>query len=156
MGAALAVLAAASAPERVEALILIGPAGLPLVKPVRRSAHDLVQQTVRGRHQIRDVALSAFDLASAPRASIRLARRLRRLDLSTEMRSVGRSGTPVTVIGCDTDTLVTTEQCRKAARLLGAEYREVRLDGGHVWMFGRWPALTRELVRYEANMAQSG
>ena len=75
MGAALAVLAAASAPERVEALILIGPAGLPLVKPVRRSAHDLVQQTVRGKHQIRDVAWSALDLASAPRASIRLASR---------------------------------------------------------------------------------
>ena len=32
------------------------------------------------------------------------------------------------------------------ARLLGGCYREVRLDGGHVWMFGRWPDLVTVLA----------
>jgi pimeloyl-ACP methyl ester carboxylesterase len=147
MGAALAVLAAASAPEHVEALILFGPAGLPLVKPVHRSALDFARQALQGRHRPRDLAKSALELLSAPRASIRLARTLRRLDLSDEMKSVRGFGIPVTVIGCDTDTLVTPDHCRKAAALLGAGYSELRLDGGHVWMFGRWQRFARELGR---------
>jgi pimeloyl-ACP methyl ester carboxylesterase len=147
MGAALAVLAAASAPEHVEALILIGPAGLPLGKPVHRCALDFVRQAVQGRHRLRDLSRSALELVSAPRASIRLARSLRRLDLTDEMKAVRSLGIPVTVIGCDTDTLVTPDHCRKAAALLGAGYSELRLDGGHVWMFGRWQRLAREMGR---------
>src|SRR5262245_46474868 len=44
MGAALAVLAAVTAPEHVEGLLLIAPAGLPLSKPLRRSAAECVRQ----------------------------------------------------------------------------------------------------------------
>jgi hypothetical protein len=30
--------------------------------------------------------------------------------------------------------------CRAAAHLLGAEYREFDLDGGHMWMLTSWPS----------------
>jgi len=41
---------------------------------------------------------------------------------------------------CATDTLVTPAQCRVAADLLGAEYRELELRGGHMWMLTSWPS----------------
>jgi hypothetical protein len=44
----------------------------------------------------------------------------------------------VTVVGCSTDTLVTSDSCRRAADLLGARYDELEVEGGHMWMFGRW------------------
>jgi pimeloyl-ACP methyl ester carboxylesterase len=146
MGAALAMLAAASTPERVSALVLIAPAGLPLAKPIRESVSDFVRQLGAGTHRLRDVVESATELAHAPRAGIRLARALRRLDLSPEMDTIRAAGVPTTVIGCTTDTLVTPEQCRRVARRLSGRYRELALGGGHVWMFGRWPLLARELA----------
>ena len=52
----------------------------------------------------------------------------------------------VTVIGCSTDTLVTVASCRRAASVIHARYRELPLDGGHMWMFGRWERFRRELL----------
>jgi len=146
MGAALAILAAASAPERVEELVLIAPAGLPLGKPVRACAADFLRHAAAGRHDLRDVAESAAELAAAPRAAIRLARTLRRLDLSAEMTRIHAARIPTTVIACSTDTLVTKEHCLATAGLTGGRYRELDHDGGHVWMFGRWSLLRHELT----------
>jgi pimeloyl-ACP methyl ester carboxylesterase len=146
MGAALAIMTAAAAPYRVGALVLIAPAGLPLVKPVQGSIRDFLAQVRARRHRAQDVAESAFDLGCSPRAALRLARTLRALDLSREMVAIRRAGVPATVVGCTTDTLVTPAHCRRTARDLAAEYRELELDGGHVWMFGRWPLLARELA----------
>jgi pimeloyl-ACP methyl ester carboxylesterase len=146
MGAALAILAAADAPKRVGALVLIAPAGLPLVKPVHACVAEFFRQLAAGRHDLHDVGQSAAELAAAPRATIRLARTLRRLDLSGEMSRIRAARIPTTVIACTTDTLVTSDHCRRTARLTGARYRELSLDGGHVWMFGRWPLLRRELT----------
>jgi hypothetical protein len=67
------------------------------------------------------------------------------LDLREEMTRVRRQGIPVTVIGCDTDMLTPPQHCRRPAELVGGRYRELRLDGGHVWMFGGWPSLVRAL-----------
>src|SRR5579885_2556467 len=44
MGAALAILAAAEAPDLVERLVLLAPAGLPLQKPISASVVDFVRQ----------------------------------------------------------------------------------------------------------------
>jgi pimeloyl-ACP methyl ester carboxylesterase len=145
MGAALAILVAARDPASTSGLILIAPAGLPLTKPVRASAADLVRQLGTGTHRIRDVTNSAAELAAAPRSTVRLIRALRHLDLHDEMTRIRRQGTPVTVIGCDSDTLTPPHHCRKTAELLGGSYKELRLDGGHVWMFGRWPCLADAL-----------
>jgi surfactin synthase thioesterase subunit len=41
---------------------------------------------------------------------------------------------PTTVIGCVSDTLVTTDRTRTLAEALGARYDELDLDGGHMWM----------------------
>ena len=150
MGGALAILAAATVPKRISALVLLAPAGLPLEKPVTNSLRNFVAQAAAGRYRLRDVVSSATELAASPRASVRLVRELRQLDLSAEMIRVREAGVRTTVIGCATDTLVTPDQCRRTARLLAASYRELSFDGGHVWMFGRWHRLARELARPEA------
>jgi pimeloyl-ACP methyl ester carboxylesterase len=145
MGAALAILAAARYPHSVSRLVLVAPAGLPLTKPVRQSAADFVRQLCTGTHMLRDAASSTAELAAAPRSTFRLIRAFRRLDLREEMALIRRQRTPVTVIGCDSDTLTPPRHCRDVADLLGGSYRELRLDGGHVWMFGRWPVLANAL-----------
>jgi len=146
MGGALAMLAAAAVPERIAGLVLIAPAGLPLTKPVRQSLRDAARQIGEGRHQAADVVASLSDLIRAPRASVRLARALRRLDLSRTMRTIQESELPALVIGCASDTLVPPQHTRTISRLLGARYRELDSDGGHVWMFGDWSRLRNELV----------
>lgn len=146
MGAALAMIAAARTPERIARLAVIAPAGLPLAKPVAASVAELVRQVAAGRHEPRDLVESAAELVAAPRAALRLGRALRRLDLSREMAEIRAAGIPTTVVGCSTDTLVTIDHCRQTARLTGATCRELDYDGGHVWMFGAWPLLRRELA----------
>lgn len=146
MGAALAVLAATAVPDQVAGLLLVAPAGLPLRKPIRRSAADLARQLADGIHPRRDALAVLGELACSPRGTMRLVRALRRLDLSAQMRHVRRIGIPTVVIGCASDTLVTPAHCRAAAGLLGADYRELESPGGHVWMLYRPSALT-ELLR---------
>ena len=145
MGAALAILAAATAPEHVQGLLLLAPAGLPLSKPVRTSAGDFVGQLARRTYPLADVVAGARDLAASPRGFVRLARTLRRLDLSVEMGRVRRAGIPTRVVACSSDTLVTPGHCRVAAEMLGAAYDEVDHPGGHVWVL-RQPTLLDELV----------
>jgi pimeloyl-ACP methyl ester carboxylesterase len=146
MGAALAVLAAVTVPEHVEGLFLIAPAGLPLRKPIRRSAVDFARQFGARTYPLTDVLAGTRELAVAPRGATRLVRALRRLDLSAQMQRVRALGIPTVVVGCTTDTLVTPDHCRSAAHLLGAEYRELSAAGGHVWML-RQPPLLAQLLR---------
>lgn len=141
MGAALAVLVAVTVPERIEGLLLIAPAGLPLHKPVRGSVRDLAKQVAAGTYPLTDVLSVAGELVTAPRGALRLIRTLRRLDLSAQMERVREAGIPTTVVACSTDTLVTPRHCRRAAGLLGADYRELRMSGGHIWMLSRPPVL---------------
>jgi len=150
MGGALAVLVTAAEPSLVERLVLVSPAGFPLSKSTAACVRDLGGQILRGRFRIEDLAGSAARLAAAPRTASRLAHELRTLDLSAQMRAVRAAGVPATVIGCSSDTLVTCDHCRRAARLLGAGYREVEHTGGHLWMIGDPPALAFEL---EATLA---
>ena len=145
MGAALAVRAAVRAPGSVERLVLVGPAGLRLTKPIAISAAQFVMQVMDGRLPRADAFLSVRDVVLAPVSALRLALEVRSLDLTHEMTTIRQRGMPVTVIGCTTDTLVTPRHCRSVARLLGARYREVRLDGGHMWMLGRGDRLGLEL-----------
>jgi len=146
MGAALALLAAATVPERVRGLLLIAPAGLPLRKPVRESASDLVQQLARRRYPTCDALTAAGELVAAPRAAVRLVRSLRRLDLTVQMGRIREAAIPTLIVGCTTDTLVTPQHCRATARLVGGDYHELAMPGGHVWMFEH-PAVLNELLR---------
>jgi pimeloyl-ACP methyl ester carboxylesterase len=145
MGGALAVLAAAERPELVEHLILISPAGVPLTKPMRRSAAQFVARTAGRRFSTRLTAQAVAGVASAPSSALAVARAVRRLDLGAELARVRAAGVPATVVGCTSDTLVTTTHCRQIAAQLDATYREHVADGGHMWMFGRWSAFAAEL-----------
>ena len=150
MGAALAVLAAVTVPERVAGLVLIGPACLPLTKPVRSSAVDFARQLAARTYAVADVVAGVRELARAPRSALRLVRALRRLDLSVHLQRVRAAGIPCVVVGCSTDTLVTPEHCRDVALLLDAEYLELTVPGGHVWMLERPLLLSTLLDEYSA------
>jgi pimeloyl-ACP methyl ester carboxylesterase len=134
MGGALAILAAAETPELVERLFLIAPAGLPLEKPIRQSLRDFLCQLARGDYPHRIALAALLALARAPRSALALAQHVRTLDLSRECARVRAAGIPTTVIGCATDTLVTTDTTRALAAALGARYEELELKGGHMWM----------------------
>lgn len=134
LGGALAILAAADAPELVEQLVLIQPAGLPLDKPIRESVRDFVRQVWRGEYPSRLAATALLAAARAPRSAYALAQHVRRLDLRRECARVRAAGVPARVIGCVTDTLVTSDRARALADALGAEYEELDLRGGHMWM----------------------
>ncbi len=136
---------AADLPGRVDGLLLIAPAGLPLSKPMRRSLAGFTSQIASRRYPLAAAARSVAGVAAAPRSALRLARRVRRLDLSAEMLRVRAQRIPAIVVGCVTDTLVTVRHCRETARLLGAGYRELDLPGGHMWMLDSWRSLHGEL-----------
>ena len=148
MGGALSMLAALDEPERVRGVVLFSPAGLPLTKPMRVSAAQFAGQVATRRFPARHSGTALAAVARAPRSALRVARAVRRLDLQREMRRFAVSGVPADVVGCTTDTLVTAGHCRQAAALLGARYRELPLEGGHMWMFRRPWRLNRELAAF--------
>ena len=134
MGAALAILAAAEWPELVERLVLVAPAGLPLQKPIVASLVDFLRQVARGVYPKDTAARALAAIARAPRAALALAEEVRALDLRRECARIRDAGIPVVVVGCSTDTLVTRGHSRMLADALGADYRELSLAGGHMWM----------------------
>jgi pimeloyl-ACP methyl ester carboxylesterase len=134
MGAALAVAVALEQPERVERLLLVAPAGLPLTKPVRASARDFFGQAGDRLYTPREIVRVLASALAAPRSAVNLARAVRALDLREQLEAVRRRGIRCEVIGCAGDTLTPVEHCRRIARLAGASYREVDARGGHMWM----------------------
>jgi len=140
MGGALAVLAAAKDPDRITRLTLVSPAGLPLRKPISASLARFAVQVASRRYDLPEIAREVGHGLLAPRAALRLAQAVRRLDLTGEMRGLRAAGFPIEVVGCASDSLVTPAHCRSVAELLGADYRELALDGGHMWMLTAWPA----------------
>jgi pimeloyl-ACP methyl ester carboxylesterase len=146
MGAALAILAAADTPSAVRSLVLFGPAGLPMTKPMTRSVTMFATQIARRRFPVRNALAGAAGVFRSPLQAFRLGDEVRLLDLSAEMRAVRTGGVPTTVVSCDTDTLVTPADARQAAALTGGRLRELALPGGHLWMFSQWAPFAAELA----------
>jgi pimeloyl-ACP methyl ester carboxylesterase len=134
MGAAVAVLAAVERPELVDRLVLVSPAGLPLSKPMRGSAAEFVGQLRRGVYPVRIAAVAVADMLRAPRAALRLARAVHGLDITQQLVELRTLGVRCQVIGCASDTLTPVGHCRRLSALVGGSYRELNLDGGHMWM----------------------
>ena len=134
MGAAVALLAAVRHPAQVRRLVLVAPAGLPLVKPMRASLADFVRQALDGTYGLRELARSLAAAGRTPRAAWSLAQDVRALDLRVELRVVQERGIACDVVGCIGDTLTPAVHCRRIAELAGARYRELRAAGGHMWM----------------------
>jgi len=145
MGGALAILAAAESPELIERLVLVAPAGLPLQKPLSASLVDFVRQAARGIYPREAAARGLAAVARAPRAAFALAQEVRALDLRRECARVRAAGIPVLVVGCSSDTLVTRGHAQTLADALGADYRELTLGGGHMWMLQAQELLARVL-----------
>jgi pimeloyl-ACP methyl ester carboxylesterase len=134
MGGALAVLAALEQPEHVGRLILFSPAGLPLRRPIAAIALTGLRQVLRGSYPLGSVARMFASKVAAPRATLRLARRVHRLDLTPALEQLGAQGIPCTVVSCTSDRLVTCSHCRRYAELLAAEYVELEAPDGHIWL----------------------
>jgi len=64
---------------------------------------------------------------------------VRDLDLLRECARVRAAGILTAVIGCVSDTLVTTDRTRTLADALGAHYEELDLHGGYMWMLADGP-----------------
>lgn len=146
MGAALALLAAAARPDRVEELVLLAPAGLPLDKSLAASAATFIAQIVRRAYPAGEISRCVVATARAPRAALRLARTIHRLDLSAELEPIRAHRIRCTVVGCSSDTLTTTSHSRRLATLLGARYRELDARQGHIWMIADPRRLAAELA----------
>jgi pimeloyl-ACP methyl ester carboxylesterase len=146
MGAALAILAAADAPSAVRSLVLFGPAGLPMTKPITRSLATFATQIARRRFPVRNALAGAAGVLRSPLQALHLGHEVRLLDLSPEMRAVREGGVPTTVVSCDTDTLVTPADARQVATLTGGRLSEIALPGGHLWMFSQWAPFAAELA----------
>ena len=126
-------------------IVFLAPAGLPLQKPITASIVDFLRQVARGIYP-RDAAARALAaVARAPRAAFALAEEVRALDLRRECDRVRAAGIPVLVIGCSSDTLVTRGHSQALADALGADYRELTLGGGHMWMLHAHELLARVL-----------
>jgi pimeloyl-ACP methyl ester carboxylesterase len=133
MGAALAVLAAHPDPGSIDRLLLVAPAGLPLTKPISASLRDFAHQLL-GRDYPREIGRSFAEVAVAPRAALRLARSIRALNLRRELDALRAGCVRCHVVACVSDTLTPAAHCRRLARFAGADYRELHLSGGHMWM----------------------
>jgi pimeloyl-ACP methyl ester carboxylesterase len=147
LGGALAVVAAADAPEAVSRLVLVSPAGLPLTKPIRASALTLGGQVIRGAYPPAALARMAAAALSSPRATLALARAAHDLDVSDELAVVHASRIPCAVVCARADRLTTGAHCRHIAELLGCEYRELDTRAGHIWPVTQPDLLRRELER---------
>jgi pimeloyl-ACP methyl ester carboxylesterase len=138
MGAALAILAAAADPPVVRSLTLVCPAGLPLTKPIAKSAATFAVRLADGTIGRREALACASHVLRSPAPALRLARAVRSLDLTDAMQRVRTAGVPVTVLACTGDTLVTPWHARRIASLCGGQLEELDVSGGHMWMFRNW------------------
>jgi pimeloyl-ACP methyl ester carboxylesterase len=143
LGAALAVVVAAEGEVAVRRLVLVNPAGLPLSKPAPLMLFDFLRRVACGWFPPREAARSAAQVLSHPRCALRLGRQARGLNLSEQLDQLRRQGIPCTVVGVRTDTLTPPELCRQIATLAGGEYRELDVEGGHLW-FLKAPRLLHE------------
>jgi len=134
LGAAAAVTVTARAPELVERLLLIAPAGLPLSKPMTASLRDFGGQVRDGVYPREELRRALLALAAAPYSAFRLARAVRALDLRGELEQVREAGVACDVVACAGDTLTPRDHCRRIADLAGARFREIAARGGHMWM----------------------
>jgi pimeloyl-ACP methyl ester carboxylesterase len=98
MGAALALLAATDNPGRVEKLVLLSPAGLPLTKPIPASIATFAGQDLRRRYPTRELWRTLTRTVASPRAGLRVARTVHDLDLTSALERATSSSPPPTAV----------------------------------------------------------
>jgi pimeloyl-ACP methyl ester carboxylesterase len=146
-GAALAVLAVAGGDVAVDRLVLVNPAGLPLTKPPLLMVRDFARRLAGGWFPLREAAWSVSQTLARPGSAMRLGRTVRAFDLQDELRQVALRRIRCTVVAASSDTLTPPMLCKQVASLSGGEYRELVVEGGHLWFLHAPALLGDELCR---------
>ena len=92
LGGAVAIAVAAREPGRVHRVTAFGPAGLPVEHGLRQAARDVVANGLGLRLGAGAASRSALRALDHPRAALRLAREVERLDLTRELGRAARDG----------------------------------------------------------------
>ena len=145
LGAALALFVALDERIAVERLVLVSPAALPLTKPPVLMLLDFVRRVAAGWFPPGEASRAVRDVLVQPVSARRLGNDVRRLDLTPELGRLRARGIPAVVVGTTTDTLTTPRHCLRVGELLGAEYHELDVEGGHLWFLRRPDLLAAEL-----------
>ncbi len=137
LGGAVAIAVAALEPGRVEEVVAVAPAGLPLPGAIRRSARDLIGNGLRGRLVGAGFGRAAARVVAAPWQALALGRELAALDLAHELRRLAEHGTRLVVVSGAGDRVVPPEACARMARLgAGVHLRDPGADD-HLWVVTR-------------------
>lgn len=134
LGAAVALAVAAREPGRVHRLTAFGPAGLPVEHGLRQAARDVVTSGLGLRLGPGAASRSALRALDHPRAALRLAREIERLDLTRELGVVRAAGVELLVVASRGDRVSTPELCRRLAALGGGRYVEDETGRDHLWV----------------------
>ena len=134
LGGAVAIAVAAREPGRVHRVTAFGPAGLPVEHGLRQAARDVVANGLGLRLGAGAASRSALRALDHPRAALRLAREVERLDLTSELRALRAAGVALVVVASNGDRVSTPAMCRRLAGLGGGRYVEDREGRDHLWV----------------------
>jgi pimeloyl-ACP methyl ester carboxylesterase len=135
LGGAIAIAVAAREPGRVARVTGFAPAGVPWSSgALRAAARDMIGNGLGRRRAPRAGSRSVPAALEDPRAALRLARTLERLDLRHELERVRAAGTELLVVGARGDRVAEPEACRRIAELGGGRYVEDAAGRDHLWV----------------------
>ena len=134
LGGAVAIAVAAREPGLVPRVTCFAPAGLPAQHGLRHAARDVVANGLGLRLGASTASRSAIRALDHPRAALRLAREVERLDLTRELDLLRLAGVELLVVAAAGDRVATPDLCRRLAALGGG--RCVVDDGArdHLWV----------------------
>ena len=134
LGGAVAIAVAAREPGRVHRVTAFGPAGLPVEHGLRQAARDVVANGLGMRLGAGAASRSALRALDHPRAALRLAREVERLDLTHELGMLRATGVELLVVAGQGDRVSTPAMCRRLAELGGGRYVEDETGRDHLWV----------------------
>jgi pimeloyl-ACP methyl ester carboxylesterase len=147
LGGAVAVAVAAREPGLVPRVTAFGPAGLPVSHGLRHAARDVVANGLGLRFGASAASRSAIRALDHPRAALRLAREVERLDLTRELGLLRHAGVDLRVVAGRGDRVSTPELCGRLAALGGGRC-VVDEDGrDHLWVLTQPERLRSHLDR---------
>jgi pimeloyl-ACP methyl ester carboxylesterase len=141
LGGAVAIAVAARLPSRIASVTVFGPAGLPTPGGLRRAARDVISSGLHLRLSTMTASRSALRTLDSPRAALRLAREVERLDLAAELAVLHDAAIPFTVVSAAGDHVAPPDVCRRMALLGGGSLVVDEAGYDHLWVITRPEAM---------------